>query len=194
MGILVVSASSGEFEAGMSRTDLTRNYMLLAFEFNIDPLVILVNKMDQTHPKYSEDRFNEIRTEILHLTKRFEHNSRSIIIIPVSGIHGDNLLEQSKNMPWYNGWTIQRPNTIGLSGKVFLDIFNTVLPSPSLKDKSLRLVVTDVFTVREHGKVCLGRVESGTLKKEMMISIVPSDVLCQVKTIEQNHEHIEGNQ
>merc|ERR1719259_472165 len=55
--VLIVAAGVGEFEAGISKNGQTREHALLAFTLGVKQLIIGVNKMDSTEPKYSENDF-----------------------------------------------------------------------------------------------------------------------------------------
>ena len=52
--VLIVAAGTGEFEAGISKNGQTREHALLAFTLGVKQMIIGVNKMDSTEPKYSE--------------------------------------------------------------------------------------------------------------------------------------------
>ena len=58
---MVVAASTGEFEAGISRNGQTREHALLAYTLGVKQMIVVVNKMDVTEPVFSEARFNEIK-------------------------------------------------------------------------------------------------------------------------------------
>jgi elongation factor 1-alpha len=62
--VLVVAASTGEFESGISKDGQTKEHALLAFTMGVKKIVVAVNKMDNTEPAYSENRFNEIKKEV----------------------------------------------------------------------------------------------------------------------------------
>ena len=55
-GVLIVAAGVGEFEAGISKNGQTREHALLAYTLGVKQLIVGVNKMDSTEPKYSGDR------------------------------------------------------------------------------------------------------------------------------------------
>jgi elongation factor 1-alpha len=59
----VVAASTGEFEAGISKNDQTREHALLAYKLGVKQMIVVVNKMDATEPAFSEAGFNEIKSE-----------------------------------------------------------------------------------------------------------------------------------
>ena len=54
--MLIVAAGTGEFEAGISKNGQTREHALLAYTLGVKQLIVGVNKMDSTEPKYSEVR------------------------------------------------------------------------------------------------------------------------------------------
>ena len=52
----------------------------------------------------SEKRFSEISSEVANYIKKVGYNPKSVAFVPISGWHGDNMIEPSANMPWYKGW------------------------------------------------------------------------------------------
>ena len=52
--VLIVAAGTGEFEAGISKNGQTREHALLAYTLGVKQLIVGVNKMDSTEPKYSK--------------------------------------------------------------------------------------------------------------------------------------------
>ena len=68
VGVMVISASIGEFEASFSKTGSFREQSQLAYAHGIRTLLIIVNKMDCTNrctalPSWSREPFMEIMTE-----------------------------------------------------------------------------------------------------------------------------------
>merc|ERR1719259_571750 len=102
--VLIVAAGHGEFEAGISKDGQTREHALLAFTLGVKQLIVGVNKMDTTEPPYSQARFEEITKEVSNFIKKVGYNPAAVPFVPISGWHGDNMLETSKNMSWYKGW------------------------------------------------------------------------------------------
>ena len=51
------------------------------------------------------------------------------MFVPISGFYGDNMIDASTNMPWYNGWKIERKEGNG-SGKTLLEAIDALLPPP----------------------------------------------------------------
>ncbi len=97
-GVLVVAAGTGEFEAGISKDGQTREHALLAFTLGVKQLIVAVNKMDSTEPPFSEARFGEIQKEVSGFIKKIGFNPDAVAFVPISGWHGDNMLEPSTNV------------------------------------------------------------------------------------------------
>uniref|UniRef100_H2YZT2 Tr-type G domain-containing protein n=1 Tax=Ciona savignyi TaxID=51511 RepID=H2YZT2_CIOSA len=68
--VLIVAAGVGEFEAGISKNGQTREHALLAFTLGVKQIIVAVNKMDSTEPKYSSKRFEEISKEVTAYLKK----------------------------------------------------------------------------------------------------------------------------
>ncbi len=96
--MLVVPAGVGEFEAGISKDGQTREHALLAFTLGVKQMIVAVNKMDSTEPKYSSERFEEIKKEVYGFLKKVGYNSDAVPFVPISGWHGDNMIEASTNV------------------------------------------------------------------------------------------------
>ena len=101
--MLIVAAGTGEFEAGISKNGQTREHALLAFTLDVKQLIMGVHKMDNTEPPYSETRFNEIKKEVQSYIKKIGYNPDYVPFMPISGWHGDNMLEKSDKMKWWKG-------------------------------------------------------------------------------------------
>lgn len=108
--VLIVAAGTGEFEAGISQTGQTREHALLANTLGVKQMIVAVNKMDTA--RYSEERFSEVVKEISSYLKKVGYNPLSVAYIPISGFHGDNMLEPSDNVR--NSLTLGRPALLSL--------------------------------------------------------------------------------
>ena len=146
--VLIVAAGTGEFEAGISKNGQTREHALLAFTLGVKQLIIGVNKMDSTEPKYSEKRFTEIQKEVSSYVKKIGYNPESVAFVPISGWHGDNMIEPSTNMPWYKGWSVKLgKKKEEKSGKTLLEALDAIVPPQRPTDKALRLPLQDVYKI-----------------------------------------------
>jgi len=68
----------------------------------IPHLIVAVNKMDMVD--YAEDVFSSIVREYENYSQKLDIHD--IVLIPVSALKGDNVVEKSKKMPWYDGTTL----------------------------------------------------------------------------------------
>lgn len=69
--------------------------ILLAYTLGIKQLIVAVNKIDSSEPPYCESRFEEIKEVSSFI------NPAAVAFVSISGFHGDNMIEASKNMSWY---------------------------------------------------------------------------------------------
>jgi len=185
--ILIIAAGTGEFEAGISKDGQTREHALLAYTLGVKQLIVAINKMDTT--KWSEDRFNEIIKETSNFIKKVGYNPKQVAFVPISGFNGDNMLEASKNCPWYKGW---EKETKGgkVTGKTLLEAIDAIEPPKRPTDKPLRLPLQDVYKIGGIGTVPVGRIETGILKPGMVVTFAPSNVTTEVKSVEMHHEQL----
>jgi len=187
--VLIVAAGVGEFEAGISKNGQTREHALLAYTLGVKQMMVAVNKMDSTEPKYSEARFNEIVKEVGNYVKKIGYNPKTIAFVPISGWHGDNMVEKTTNMPWYKGWNMDRKEGKA-SGYTLFEALDNIIPPTRPSDKPLRLPLQDVYKIGGIGTVPVGRVETGTLKPGMVVSFAPAALTTEVKSVEMHHESI----
>ncbi|ELT92547.1 hypothetical protein CAPTEDRAFT_148876 [Capitella teleta] len=184
--VLIVAAGMGEFEAGISKNGQTREHALLAFTLGVKQLIIGVNKMDNTEPPYSEARFKEISKEVEAYIKKIGYNPKAVAFVPISGWHGDNMLEASDKMPWFKGWNVDR-KAGKASGKTLYEALDSILPPERPTDKALRLPLQDVYKIGGIGTVPVGRVETGIIKPGMVVTFAPCMVTTEVKSVEMHH-------
>jgi bifunctional enzyme CysN/CysC len=77
----------------------TRRHSFIASLLQVPHLVLCVNKMDLV--EYSEARYNEIVDEFRTFAARLDITD--LRFVPVSALKGDNIVEESAEMPWYRG-------------------------------------------------------------------------------------------
>lgn len=80
----------------------TRRHSLIASLLRIPHVVVAVNKLDLT--AYSEDVFEKIKEEYKTITQRL--GLQQVTYIPISALHGDNIVHPSEHLPWYTGKTL----------------------------------------------------------------------------------------
>merc|ERR1712235_205080 len=188
--VLIVAAGVGEFEAGIAKNGQTREHALLAYTLGVKQLIVGINKMDNTEPKYSEARFQEIVKEVSNYVKKIGYNPKSVAFVPISGWHGDNMIEPSTNMPWYKGWEKETKEGGKCAGKTLFEALDSINPPVRPSDKPLRLPLQDVYKIGGIGTVPVGRVETGVIKAGMVVTFAPSNVTTEVKSVEMHHQSL----
>ncbi|KAI0399254.1 translation elongation factor 1 alpha chain [Xylaria palmicola] len=190
--ILIIAAGTGEFEAGISKDGQTREHALLAFTLGVKQLIVAINKMDTAN--WSEARFTEIVKETSNFIKKVGFNPKHVAFVPISGFNGDNMLEVTKNAPWYKGWEKESPKGAKIAGKTLLDAIDAIEEPKRANDKPLRLPLQDVYKIGGIGTVPVGRIETGELKPGMVVTFAPAMVTTEVKSVEMHHQQLEkGN-
>nr|BAN33725.1 elongation factor 1alpha [Mantamonas plastica] len=176
IAVLIVAAGQGEFEAGISKEGQTREHALLAFTLGVRQLIVGVNKMDLA--EYKQKRYKEIKKEISKTIKKIGYNPDKVPFVPISGFHGDNMIEAGDNMSWYKGPTL-------------LGALDSMEPPTRPVDKPLRLPLQDVYKIGGIGTVPVGRVETGVLKPGMVVTFAPPMISTEVKSVEMHHQALE---
>ena len=92
LGLVLIDAANGVVQQ-------TRRHLFIASLLRIPHVIVCVNKMDLVD--YSEHVFEQICAELSGFSSRLELGDLSFI--PVSALHGDNVVEPSSNMLWYGG-------------------------------------------------------------------------------------------
>merc|ERR1712158_289110 len=188
--VLIVAAGVGEFEAGISKNGQTREHALLAYTLGVKQMIVAVNKMDSTEPKYSEKRFQEIVKEVSGYVKKIGFNPKAIAFVPISGWHGDNMINATENMAWYKGWKVERKEG-NADGKTLFEALDAIVPPARPSDKPLRLPLQDVYKIGGIGTVPVGRVETGIIKAGMVVTFAPGGLTTEVKSVEMHHTAME---
>ncbi|KAF4073967.1 hypothetical protein AMELA_G00249290 [Ameiurus melas] len=155
----------------------------------VKQLIVGVNKMDSTEPPYSQARFEEITKEVSAYIKKIGYNPAAVAFVPISGWHGDNMLEPSTNMTWFKGWKVERKEGAS-NGTTLLEALDSILPPSRPTDKPLRLPLQDVYKIGGIGTVPVGRVETGMLKPGMVVTFAPVNLTTEVKSVEMHHESL----
>merc|ERR1711878_137169 len=138
---------------------------------------------------YSKARFEEIQKEVSGFIKKVGYNPAAVAFVPISGWHGDNMLETSTNMDWFKGWSVERKEGKA-SGTTLLEALDSILPPKRPTEKPLRLPLQDVYKIGGIGTVPVGRVETGIIKPGMVVTFAPSNVTTEVKSVEMHHESL----
>ena len=92
LALMLVDARKGLVEQ-------SRRHAFLASLLRVPHLVLCVNKMDLVD--YVEEVFERIRDEFTAFAAKLD--VADLTFMPISALHGDNIVTRSENMPWYEG-------------------------------------------------------------------------------------------
>lgn len=172
VAILVISARKGEFETGFERGGQTQEHVMLVKTAGINRLIVLVNKMDDPTVQWDETRYQDIIHKLNPYLRKCGFNKS--IFFPVSGLGGTNLFTSNKTVcPWYDGET-------------FIHHLDS-LPPIERNVESFCLIVSE--RIKDRGMVVSGKVESGTISKNKMVTIMPQNIQVEVlQVLDDDHE------
>jgi bifunctional enzyme CysN/CysC len=159
LAIILVDARKGVL-------DQTRRHAFIASLLGIKHLVVAVNKMDLVG--YSQSRFEEIRDEFTGFAAKLQ--AHDIDFIPLSALRGENVVNRSDNMPWYQGSPL-------------LDYLETVHIAGDVNLIDLRLPVQYVLRQSSDFRGYCGTIASGVLRKGQEVLVLPAGVRSHVATI-----------
>lgn len=86
-------------DARLGVVEQTRRHSIIASLLKIPHIVVAINKMDLV--EYSQDVFNNIAIEYSEVAKQLGLND--VTYIPISALNGDNIVDRSENINWYDG-------------------------------------------------------------------------------------------
>lgn len=175
--ILVVSVKPGETEAATEPGGQAREHAFLSRTLGVGQIVVALNKMDDAN--YGESRYKEVKEIVEKMLKMVGYNTSKVNFIPVSAWKGDNLVKKSQNMAWYKGLTLA-------------EALDTFTPPEKPLNKPLRIPIQDVYSITGVGTVPVGRVETGIIKSNQKVVVMPAGVSGEVKSIETHHTQMDS--
>jgi len=179
VGLLVVAATTGEFESGFDQRGQTREHILLSRGLGVSQLLVAVNKLDAAETPWDEHRFNHIKQTLEPFLVNCGYKAERIRFVPVSGLTGENVLYQKEAAlrAWYNDINFIKGAPTLMEA---LDLFQS--PKRSL-DKPLRFIVSDVYPEGK-GVTLRGRVVQGLVRVGDSVSVMPIGDVSYVNRIE----------
>ena len=147
--------------------DQTRRHSFISNLLGMKHFVVAVNKMDLVD--YSEEVFNQIRADYLEFSKLLQ-GEIDIQIIPISALEGDNVVDKSKAMAWYQG-------------PALLEVLETVDIDQTKQDGAFRFPVQYVNRPNLDFRGFAGTISAGEVKVGDKIKALPSGKTSTVKSI-----------
>jgi len=163
----------------------TKRHTYLAKLLGIKHVIVAVNKMDLI--QYDEAQYKSICEDYKKFEKNISPSNAPINInfLPISALKGDMIVDRGNSMAWYKGATLLQ----------FLEDLDT---SEDIKESSLRFPVQYVCRPRESAnkelhdfRAFMGRIESGLLKVNDKVKVLPSGHVSSIKEIRIGEQLIE---
>lgn len=168
--IILIDARHGVIEQ-------TKRHSFIASLLNIPHLIVCVNKMDIVD--FSEETFNSI-------VAQFEEFSSKLVVkdvrfLPISALLGDNVVNKSENMDWYQGGAL-------------LHILETLHISSDINKIDARFPVQTVLRPQRDGftdyRGYAGRIASGIYRTGDEVTVLPSGFTSKIESMNAGEQEL----
>ena len=170
LALLLVDARHGVVEQ-------TKRHAFIASLLQIPHIVVCINKMDLVD--YSKERFEEIIADFEDFASKLE--IKDVRFTPISALNGDNVVERSLNMQWYDGSTL-------------MHLLENIHIGSDHNHIDCRFPVQ--YVVRPQSKEFpdyrgyAGRIEGGVFKPGDKVTVLPSGFTSYIKSIDTFNERV----
>ncbi|MBT4738116.1 MAG: sulfate adenylyltransferase subunit CysN [Flavobacteriales bacterium] len=164
LALLLVDARHGVIEQ-------TKRHAFIASLLQIPHITVCVNKMDLVN--YSKEAYDKIKKDFEDFATKLE--IKDVRFIPISALNGDNVVDRSKNMDWYDGSTL-------------MHLLENIHIGSDHNHVDCRFPVQ--FVIRPQSKEYpdyrgyAGRIEGGVFKPGDDVSLLPSGFTSKIKAID----------
>lgn len=171
LAIILIDARNGVVEQ-------TRRHSIIASLLAIPHIVVAVNKMDMVD--YSQDVYNNILIDYAHVAQSL--GLKNITYIPISALNGDNIVEKSDKLSWYEGAPL-------------LQFLEEVKVEDDIDLTHARFPVQYVIRPQTDGlhdyRGYAGKIISGIYRKGDKVTVFPSGLSSTIKSIELGGREVE---
>lgn len=169
--IILIDARQGVAEQ-------TRRHSIIASLLKIQHVVVAINKMDLVG--YSQDVFNNIVIDYANVARQLDLTN--ISYIPISALKGDNIVEKSEQLNWYEG-------------KTLLQVLEEAEPetgsSVSAARFQVQLVIRPQTDELHDYRGYAGKVISGVYKKGDAVKVLPAGITSTISKLEVGGEEVQ---
>tara|TARA_B000000532_G_scaffold220234_1_gene194570 strand:+ start:6665 stop:7933 length:1269 start_codon:yes stop_codon:yes gene_type:complete len=164
LAILLVDARIGVIEQ-------TKRHAFIASLLQIPHIAVCINKMDLVN--YDKEAYEKIKSDFQRFSAKLE--IKDVHFIPISALHGDNVVDRSSRMDWYEGSTL-------------MHLLENIHIGSDHNHVDCRFPVQ--FVIRPQSKEYpdyrgySGRVEGGVFKEGDEITVLPSGFTSKIKSID----------
>ena len=164
LSIILVDSRNGIIEQ-------THRHTFLASLLQIPHVVVCVNKMDLVN--WNQEVFEKIKEEYSAFVSKL--NIKDITFIPISALNGDNIVDRSKNMSWYEG-----PTLLYLLETIHIGSDHNHIDCRFPVQYVIRPQSDEFHDYRGYA----GRIAGGVFKKGDKIMTLPSGFTSKIKSID----------
>ena len=170
LALLLIDARHGVVEQ-------TKRHAFIASLLQIPHIVVCINKMDLVD--YSKERFEEIIADFEEFASKLE--IKDVRFTPISALNGDNVVERSLNMQWYDGSTL-------------MHLLENIHIGSDHNHIDCRFPVQ--YVVRPQSKEFpdyrgyAGRIEGGIFKPGDKVTVLPSGFTSYIKSIDTFNQRV----
>jgi sulfate adenylyltransferase subunit 1 len=170
LAIILIDARKGMLEQ-------THRHAFIASLLRIPHAIVCVNKMDLVD--YSQEKYDAIVSDFKAFSSKLD--IKDVQFIPISALTGDNVVNRSENMQWYEGSTLMyHLETVHISS----DYNHVDCRFP------LQSVIRPHTLEHQDYRGFAGRIDGGVFKPGDKVKALPSGFVSTIKTIELNGESI----
>jgi bifunctional enzyme CysN/CysC len=160
MALILLDARNGVLEQ-------SKRHAFIASLLGIRHVIVAINKMDLV--EYSEETYDSIKSDFLQFAERLQITD--IHFVPLSALHGENVVKSSEHMPWYNGGTL-------------LHLLDTVHIASDRNMIDFRFPVQYVNRPDSNYRGYSGTIASGTVRPGDAVVVFPGHGLSKIKSID----------
>ena len=169
--IILIDARNGVVEQ-------TRRHSIIASLLNIPHVVIAINKMDLVGN--SQDVYNNIAIDYAEIARAL--GLKDVTYLPISALKGDNIVDKSDNLSWYEGDTL-----LELLEKVEVEKDINLSHARMPVQYVIRPQTDDLHDYRGYA----GKIISGIYRKDDPVTILPAGLTSRIKSIEIGGKEVE---
>ncbi|HSH21654.1 MAG TPA: sulfate adenylyltransferase subunit CysN [Candidatus Caenarcaniphilales bacterium] len=164
LAVVLIDARKGALEQ-------SRRHAFIASLLGIPHLVVAINKMDLVD--YSQEAYDRISEDFSAWSAKLEVHD--ITFIPISALHGDNVVERSTNMPWYQG-----PSLLYHLEHVHIASDRNLIDNRFPIQWVIRPMTDEHHDYRGYA----GQIATGTFKPGDEVVVLPSAARTRIKRVE----------
>lgn len=164
LALILVDARNGVVEQ-------TLRHSFIASLLQIPHVIVCINKMDLVD--YNEEVYESIRKQFMSFAPKLDIND--IRFIPISALKGDNVVDRSKNMDWYNGATL-----LYTLENIYIGSDQNHIDGRFPVQYVIRPQSDEFHDYRGYA----GKIEGGIFRVGDEVKVYPSELSTKIKTID----------